>query len=446
MSAFKQFTTKDVTLTPFKANKLFSFSGNEITGSNCQIEFYSGVKPPTGSIFISSSATPTGYTSIQNTVGIYNSAKHLYYSNFLTKSTGDNIQEPILIPGVTSKFDVYLGSIENPRYENYLQTSLSQSRNFPTSSGNHISMISIPSKLYGENIVPSTFELSFTQSGTNYTITDDGEGNLVYNIISPEKFINLTDTSSATFSFLDYIKYPTTIPITSSNSGITFNNGFIIDNLTQTLTNFNILGTESNGDNSDFIFIISGSEGEVGFTSQSILANSPFEINISGNLIPNETYNLYVVCTNVDGVFQTNSVISASFLPPNSPTTVGQIFYSHGNAILTYDPISSASYEFDQSSSYVNLDNIKFSSSLTYYEQQYKCVVRDNELGYTLNPSAISSSDFYYDFVTGSNFEPYVTTIGLYDNNQNLLAVGKLSNPTPLSKDMDTTFIINYDI
>ena len=47
--------------------------------------------------------------------------------------------------------------------------------------------------------------------------------------------------------------------------------------------------------------------------------------------------------------------------------------------------------------------------------------------------------------VTGSYFSPYVTTVGLYDEAQNLLAVGKLAQPLPTSPTTDTTILINID-
>jgi hypothetical protein len=88
-----------------------------------------------------------------------------------------------------------------------------------------------------------------------------------------------------------------------------------------------------------------------------------------------------------------------------------------------------------------------FSSSLTIYETQYKCTARENEFNFTLNPTILtgSSNDTLYDFATGSYFQPYVTTIGLYDEAQNLLAVGKLSQPLPLSPTTDTTILVNID-
>jgi hypothetical protein len=50
-----------------------------------------------------------------------------------------------------------------------------------------------------------------------------------------------------------------------------------------------------------------------------------------------------------------------------------------------------------------------------------------------------------YDFATGSYFAPYVTTVGLYDESYNLLAVAKLAKPLPTSRTTDTTILINFD-
>ena len=49
------------------------------------------------------------------------------------------------------------------------------------------------------------------------------------------------------------------------------------------------------------------------------------------------------------------------------------------------------------------------------------------------------------DFATGSNFQPYTTTIGLYNEANELLLVGKMAQPIEISKDTDTTFVIRYD-
>jgi hypothetical protein len=105
----------------------------------------------------------------------------------------------------------------------------------------------------------------------------------------------------------------------------------------------------------------------------------------------------------------------------------------------------------------IKFNNPQWESTVTIYETQYKCTIRANEFNYSLNPSLLSSSikgqnkilesgsAQYADFVTGSDFSPYVTTIGLYNDNQELLAVAKLAQPLPTSQTTDTTILINID-
>ncbi len=89
---------------------------------------------------------------------------------------------------------------------------------------------------------------------------------------------------------------------------------------------------------------------------------------------------------------------------------------------------------------------LEFSSSYTILETQYKSTIRENEFNFSLNPSLISGSEGeVYDFSTGSYFSPYVTTVGLYNDNQELLAIGKLSQPLPTSRTTDTNIFINID-
>lgn len=337
MSAFKQFTTKEVVITPFDANKKFSFVGNALTASDVGIEVYAG-QNPTSSLFISSSSTPTGFVSIQNTTGVYNSIKQLYYTNYLTSSLGDNAVTQSIIPGVTRDDDEFVGPIQAPRYNNYLQSSLTQSRYFPTGIGSDgdLTVVSIPSKLFGENIVPSTFDLTYTSSGDlGFNIVDDGEGNLIINSL----------TGSAGY------------------------------------------GTGAYGT------LVYGAEG--------------------GNI----------------------------------GDVVGQIFYSHGIAVFTTSSMAALGAEMSSSLSNIDKLSVNFSSSIRIYENQYKCVINENEFQFSLNPTLLSGSldDVYYGYVTGSTFTPYITTVGLYNENNELLVVGKLSFATPIAQQTDTTIIVNFD-
>lgn len=121
---------------------------------------------------------------------------------------------------------------------------------------------------------------------------------------------------------------------------------------------------------------------------------------------------------------------------------VGDIIYEHGIITLT-----SASSNIDSFTTSSNI-TCSFQSTITVYESQYKCTANPNEFTYTLNPSAISSSaeGRVYDFLTGSYFQPYITTVGLYNNANQLVAVGKLSQPLQSSNVTDTTILINLDL
>ena len=125
---------------------------------------------------------------------------------------------------------------------------------------------------------------------------------------------------------------------------------------------------------------------------------------------------------------------------------VGNIIYKDG--IIVYSGVNGGGGA-------VFWQNPQWESTITMYETQYKCTIRSNELNYSLNPSLLktygnndiinSGSATYKDFVTGSDFSPYITSIGLYDDQQNLLAVAKLAQPLKTSQTTDTTILINID-
>ena len=90
------------------------------------------------------------------------------------------------------------------------------------------------------------------------------------------------------------------------------------------------------------------------------------------------------------------------------------------------------------------------------YENEIRCVARESDFNLSYNPTLVTGSyenGILCDFTTGSLefsgsysiFRPYVTTIGLYNDENELLMVAKLAKPIMLSPDTDTTFIVRYD-
>ncbi len=126
-----------------------------------------------------------------------------------------------------------------------------------------------------------------------------------------------------------------------------------------------------------------------------------------------------------------------------SGTKVGDIIYEHGIAIISNFLPSS------RPTTLVTSDNVtcSFQSTMTIYESQYKCTFLPDEFNSSNNPTIISGSKGVpYDFSTGSYFEPYITTVGLYNNANQLVAVGKLSQPLQSSNVTDTTVLVNLDL
>jgi hypothetical protein len=105
--------------------------------------------------------------------------------------------------------------------------------------------------------------------------------------------------------------------------------------------------------------------------------------------------------------------------------------------------------------------NFSFQNEVIIYEQNVICHVKDNEFNASYNPTLLqdnlfSGSNFYSQslstplpelkyFATASYFEPYVTTIGLYNEQNDLLAVAKFAQPIPISQNTDMTFVVKYD-
>lgn len=320
MSAYKQFLSSDIIVTPFEVNKSFYFSGeNALNATNVKIDRFIG-KSEGERNFDSENWSKTGNVKEEYKDLIYNSVKKLYYGNY-TKGGNEGTS-----------------TAASGSYDNSLPTDLYFERFFPSPDNyffNEVGVLSIPSKLYGDRIQPKSFR--FTSSSA--VITDDGEGNL-----------------KLEGSLVGNIFY---------NQGIA---------------------------------VIVGAGGDGGGGAK---------------------YGTAIYKTDVYGATEDIHIASN--------------FMTYANVTL------------------------EFSSSYDILETQYKCTIDANEFNYSANPSLLSDSlrgnnkilesgsSQYNDFVTSSYFSPFVTTVGLYNDDKELVAVGKLAQPLPTSQTTDTTIFINID-
>ena len=129
----------------------------------------------------------------------------------------------------------------------------------------------------------------------------------------------------------------------------------------------------------------------------------------------------------------------------NGSPYVGNAFYKNGFVTITHPSYIDA---LDTTGNGV-INTLQFQGSHKIYEHEYQCTIREHEFNNTTNISArkIGSKDEenLAGFQTSSIFNPYITTIGLYNNNNELLVVGKLASPIKTSDETDTTLVVRWD-
>ena len=184
--------------------------------------------------------------------------------------------------------------------------------------------------------------------------------------------------------------------------------------------------TDDNTRNESDLFIASrGSGGNV------------WDDSFSGSMDDVRIYSSSLSYSNIQNLYQN----------PSGTNKVGNVFYKDG-AIAVTKPSSSYDKVFVATGS--NGWNLQFDNKVTFYQHETICNVREGQFMISNNPSLKKDNDinseFLKDFATGSSFEPYITQIGLYNDNYQLVAVGKLAKPLPNNKDIAYTFSIRFDV
>lgn len=187
-------------------------------------------------------------------------------------------------------------------------------------------------------------------------------------------------------------------------------------------------------------------------------------------------------------------VINVEFVSSkNSAEKVGNIFYNSGLITLTRKPNTRLLTNWD----------LSFKSTQTIYEHEYLLIVNEDEFNVSQNPSAVVEIGRETSFITGSDnkiyrvttnpgvkyirkksilengsimdysigssvnasisggfdqyeysssldstgsyLAPFITTIGLYDDNCDLVAVAKLPQPIKSYPDLPVNFIVRFD-
>ena len=137
---------------------------------------------------------------------------------------------------------------------------------------------------------------------------------------------------------------------------------------------------------------------------------------------------------------------------------VGNVFYRNGQIV-----VSSPLNKFTGSGFFNGTFDVSYKGQHTIYENEVMVRVPADSLNVSMNPSATyrppaGETELCAEgqanrppgelrktiFTDGTAF-PYITTIGLYNDMGQLLAVGKLAQPVQKRDDVDMNFIIRWD-
>ena len=140
-----------------------------------------------------------------------------------------------------------------------------------------------------------------------------------------------------------------------------------------------------------------------------------------------------------------NTQILNHYSSSNGSPYIGNVFYQNGFITVTHPSYITA---LNGSTDGI-INDLQFQGSHQIYEHEYQCTIEEHEFNNTTNISARKiksiNEEEMADFQSSSAFKPYVTTIGLYNNNNELLVVGKLASPIKMSNETDTTLVLRWD-
>ena len=154
-------------------------------------------------------------------------------------------------------------------------------------------------------------------------------------------------------------------------------------------------------------------------------------------------------------LYSTNAADSRSVSAASSSDNyVGNIFYDLGiftitetgswsgssdssnpNGVIYYTDVTSGNY------------TVQFQGSLDINTYEYVCRAEPNELNETQNVTIYKKdgNGAYKDNLTSSYWPNYISEIGLYDDDGDLLAISRLSKPIPKSTSLPMRFFVRMD-
>jgi len=150
-----------------------------------------------------------------------------------------------------------------------------------------------------------------------------------------------------------------------------------------------------------------------------------------------------------------NHYLSGSLYQTN---VAGNVFYRNGQVV-----VSSPLAKYNSGSGFFSNEwTASWKGTHTIYENEVMVRIPSDQFNYTMNPSATyrptsnldstnviekynGAGELFKSMFTSSFISPYITTVGLYNDKAQLLAVGKLAQPVQKRDDVDMNIIVRWD-
>ena len=154
------------------------------------------------------------------------------------------------------------------------------------------------------------------------------------------------------------------------------------------------------------------------------------------------------------GVKDANSGVGLVYYQAGVALLTASIFTSNatdsslgpGYASGTYESLATGSNIEGMANAFRNrLQNVSFNNTVELNSTVYFCRASHNEFNYSNNPTYLSGSQIRVKNSTTDNPVSYVTTVGLYSSDNELLAVAKLSEPLKKDPNTEVTLRVRLD-
>lgn len=345
------------------------------------------------------------------------------------------------------------------------------------------------SGLYPKNAIYGQLRAQFYSGNEDNPFTRTGHKNSTYNNDAASKDRFLSGSAKVISIPQIYvgegIKKGSVSLIENSREFIDDNYGNLVASGSGTYINFTALDLEGSSFNFTDLSDVPYSATISSFFMD--MQNATLDIQIGGDSFTCDIISM----NNNEGVIYINN---ATFLQGNAGTLkLGNVFYNQGIITITRSVNSTLLSNWE----------LSFKSTQTIYEHEYLLIVNEDEFNVSQNPSAVVEVGRETSFITGSDnkiyrvttqpgvkyirkksilengsimdysigssvnvavsggfdqyeysssldstgsyLAPFITTIGLYDDNCDLVAVAKLPQPIKSYPDLPVNFIVRFD-